>query len=98
MPRFTIHEAKTNLSELIRRAEAGEEIVIARGDKPVAVLEPFAGRDVAARRKAGMNSLKGGAPLPDDAALFGAISDDEFVEMFGQDFLDLHGPASKAAK
>ncbi|MBN8830975.1 MAG: type II toxin-antitoxin system Phd/YefM family antitoxin, partial [Sphingomonadales bacterium] len=33
---FKIHEAKTQLSRLIARAEAGEEIIIARDDKPVA--------------------------------------------------------------
>ena len=33
-----IHDAKTNLSKLIARVEAGEEIVIARDDKPVARL------------------------------------------------------------
>jgi prevent-host-death family protein len=33
-----IHEAKTNLSRLIARVEAGEEIIIARDDKPVAKL------------------------------------------------------------
>lgn len=38
MATVKIHEAKTNLSKLIARAEAGEEIVIARGDKPVARL------------------------------------------------------------
>lgn len=32
----TIHKAKTELSKLIKRVEAGEEIVIARGNKPVA--------------------------------------------------------------
>jgi hypothetical protein len=32
----TIHVAKTHLSRSIARAEAGEEIVIARGRKPVA--------------------------------------------------------------
>jgi len=36
----TIHAAKTHLSQLIARVEAGEEIVIARGDKPVAKLVP----------------------------------------------------------
>ncbi|HJQ57054.1 MAG TPA: type II toxin-antitoxin system prevent-host-death family antitoxin [Vineibacter sp.] len=35
-----IHAAKTRFSELVRRAEAGEEIIIARGDKPVARLVP----------------------------------------------------------
>jgi prevent-host-death family protein len=33
-----LNEAKTRLSELIRRVEAGEEIVIRRGSKPVARL------------------------------------------------------------
>ena len=36
----TIHAAKTHLSQLIARVEAGEEIVIARGDTPVAKLVP----------------------------------------------------------
>ncbi len=36
-----IHEAKTRLSELLRRVAAGEEIVIARAGKPVARLLPF---------------------------------------------------------
>ena len=37
---FTIHEAKTNLSKLIKLVEAGEEVVIARGEKPVVRLLP----------------------------------------------------------
>ncbi len=38
MPITTIHQAKTNLSKLIERAERGEEVLIARGDKVVAKL------------------------------------------------------------
>ena len=38
---ISIHAAKTHLSRLIARAEAGEEIVIARGNKPVAKLVPI---------------------------------------------------------
>ena len=34
----TIHEAKTNLSKLLRKVAAGEEVIIARGKKPVARL------------------------------------------------------------
>ena len=34
----TIHTAKTTLSQLIARAEAGEEIVLARGSQPVAKI------------------------------------------------------------
>ena len=36
----TIHQAKTNLSKLIKKAAAGEEIIIARGSEPVARLVP----------------------------------------------------------
>ena len=35
-----IHEAKAQLSALIARAEAGEEIVIARANKPIVRLVP----------------------------------------------------------
>ncbi len=37
----TIHEAKTQLSRLIQRAERGEEILIARGKQPVVRLTPL---------------------------------------------------------
>ncbi len=40
MTTFTIHVAKTNLSKLIARAEAGEEIVLARGKQPAVRLVP----------------------------------------------------------
>ena len=33
-----VHEAKTHLSRLLERVEAGEEVVIARAGKPVARL------------------------------------------------------------
>jgi prevent-host-death family protein len=39
--KVTIHTAKTTLSQLIERAHKGEEIVIARGDEPVARLVPI---------------------------------------------------------
>ena len=38
----TIHAAKTHLSRLILRVEAGEEIILARGPTPVARLVPMA--------------------------------------------------------
>jgi prevent-host-death family protein len=36
-----IHEAKTHLSRLVERVEAGEEITIARAGRPVALLVPY---------------------------------------------------------
>lgn len=39
-----IHDAKTHLSRLIERVEAGEEITLARAGRPVARLVPIARR------------------------------------------------------
>ena len=33
---YTVHQAKTHLSRLLKEAEAGEEVVVKRGKKPVA--------------------------------------------------------------
>ena len=68
---ITIHAAKTRFSELVRRAEAGEEIVIARGDKPVAKLVPIPPK-VPVKRQFGSHKDLGKFdesfwdPLPDD--------------------------------
>ena len=40
MIEVTVHEAKTHLSRLLRRVEAGENIVIKRGVRVVARLVP----------------------------------------------------------
>ncbi len=50
-----IHEAKTNFSKLVRRAEAGEEIVVRRGREPVARIAPLEKKGVVH----GFGSLKG---------------------------------------
>jgi len=41
MVKVNIHEAKTHLSRLLTRVEAGEEVVISNAGKPVARLVPF---------------------------------------------------------
>jgi prevent-host-death family protein len=51
METVTIHKAKTELSRLIERACRGEEIVIARGKKPVVRL--VAVEDATGQRKPG---------------------------------------------
>lgn len=38
MIQVTVHEAKTHLSKLIQQALAGEEIIIAKGKKPLVKL------------------------------------------------------------
>lgn len=66
---FTVAEAKTHLSRLIAEAEAGNEVVIARGNKPAVKLVPV---EKKGRRQRG--TLKGKIewderfwdPLPED--------------------------------
>ena len=41
MDAVSIHEAKTHFSRLVARAEAGEEIIVRRGAKPVAKLVAY---------------------------------------------------------
>ena len=47
MEQLNVYEAKTQLSELLNRVEHGEEIVIARAGRPVALLVPATGRQSA---------------------------------------------------
>jgi len=39
---YTVHQAKTNLSKLIKEAESGKEVVITRSKKKVAKIVPIA--------------------------------------------------------
>jgi prevent-host-death family protein len=65
-----VHEAKTHLSRLLARVEAGEEILISRAGRPVARLLPA--QKARARRRPGRFVGKGrvaedfNAPLPPD--------------------------------
>jgi prevent-host-death family protein len=55
-----LFEAKTHLSELIARAERGEEVIITRHNKPAAKLVPI-GRalaDNSQRRRAALDALQ----------------------------------------
>ncbi|MDZ4834405.1 MAG: type II toxin-antitoxin system prevent-host-death family antitoxin [Candidatus Melainabacteria bacterium] len=51
-----IHDAKSQLSQLIEQAERGEEVIIARAGKPVAKLIPY--KKKASRRRGGQWSGK----------------------------------------
>jgi prevent-host-death family protein len=68
MSQVNVHDAKTHLSRLLLRVEAGEEIVISRAGRPVARL--VAARRARSRREPGRFAGKGriaddfNAPLP----------------------------------
>jgi len=66
-----IHDAKTNFSKLIEKAEAGEEVIIARNGRPVAKLVGLGPAKIL--RQPGTAKNDGiivaddfDAPLPDD--------------------------------
>jgi prevent-host-death family protein len=64
-----VHEAKTHLSRLLERVQAGEEVTIAKAGRPVARLVPIA---APGKRPLGLDKGKAwiaddfNAPLPDD--------------------------------
>lgn len=72
----TIHEAKTHLSKILARVEAGEEIIIARGKTPVARLTPLHPAEDAARRR-GYGAFEGKIPVPPDSFFFDPLPEDE---------------------
>jgi prevent-host-death family protein len=39
--KVNVHEAKTHFSRLLERVQSGEQIIIAKAGKPVAVLSPI---------------------------------------------------------
>jgi prevent-host-death family protein len=80
---ITVHEAKTTLSELLRRVEAGEDIVIARADKPIAILSAYKPTEVARTRRAGLGSLEGKLRIPSDDALLSVLNEEELTVAFG---------------
>lgn len=47
----TIHKAKAEFPNLVKCVEAGEDIIIARGDKPIAVLKGLSPEESVAIRK-----------------------------------------------
>ena len=81
MATVTIHEAKTHLSKLIARAEAGEEIVIARGKEPVVKLTPVEPKKL--RRQFG--AMKGKWPELPDSFFFDPLPEEELRQWEGTD-------------
>jgi prevent-host-death family protein len=70
-----VHEAKTNLSRLLRAVATGEEVVIRRGGERIARLVPFT-----ERRARVLGEDVGRYEVPDD---FDAPLSDEELERFG---------------
>jgi len=57
-----VHEAKTNFSKLLKAVEDGDEVIVHRGDVPVARLVRYE----ASSAKRGFGALKGKIWMSDD--------------------------------
>ena len=76
MVTVNIHEAKTNLSRLLAKVEAGEDVVIARNGTPVARLVP-----VQRLGKRQFGSMKGRIKLDD--SFFDPLPEEELAAWEG---------------
>jgi prevent-host-death family protein len=84
METINIHEAKTHLSRLVERVQAGEEIIIAKAGRPAARLVPME----AAGSPVKIGGLKAPTPVPDD---FNTMFEKEIEALFS-------GHASESGK
>ena len=81
---INMHEARTHLSRLIERVQAGEEFVIAKAGRPAARLVPLGTGSMPV--KTGGLRIPGGVP-------------DDFDTMFAEEIETLFSaPAKRAAK
>ncbi|HLM85889.1 MAG TPA: type II toxin-antitoxin system Phd/YefM family antitoxin [Solirubrobacteraceae bacterium] len=61
---YSIGEAKTHLSKLVHQAEAGEQVVLRRGSRPVAKIVALESPERKPKRVPG--SMRGRIDIPDD--------------------------------
>lgn len=81
---YTVHQAKTHFSRLIKEAEAGQEVIVLRGKKPVAKIVPILGSKSSRRELAG--AYRGMVQYDDKA--FAPLSDNELAELGFDALLD----------
>jgi prevent-host-death family protein len=77
--KYTVHQAKTNLSRLLEEASSGKEVIIARGSEPVAKLVPIG----VARSKRAPGKLAGQITYTADA--FEPLSERELQDLGFED-------------
>lgn len=75
MEEYNVHTAKTHFSQLLEKVADGEEIIISKGNTPVAILKKY--EVPLQKRKVGQ--LKGKVHIAPDFDEFGS----DLQEMFG---------------
>lgn len=72
---YTVHQAKTNFSRILREVEEGKEIIVTRGKKPVARILAIEPPVVARRVPGGFEGL-----VHADDSAFAPLTDQELAE------------------
>ena len=80
---YTVHQAKTQFSKLMREAEAGKEVVVMRGKKPAVKIVPV---EAPAPRRRLAGGFEGLVHF-DDRAL-APMTDEDLVEYGFEGMLD----------
>ena len=75
MGTYTVHQAKTHFYRLLKEAEAGQEVIVMRGDVPVAKIVPI--KAVSSRKE-----LAGAYARSThfDADAFDPMTDEELIQ------------------
>lgn len=81
---YTVHQAKTNFSRILKEVEAGQEVIVLRGKRPVAKVVPI--DPPVFSRKALAGSFRGKLSWTKDA--FDALTDEELRQMGMGDLAD----------
>lgn len=91
---YTVHQAKTHFSKLLKEAEAGKEVIVLRGKKPVAKIVAV---DSTFSRKSLAGAYGKGVHCDEDA--FDPMTDEELIQSGLGYLLDvpLVPPPDKAA-
>jgi len=87
---YTVHQAKTHFSRLLKEAEAGQEVVVMRGHTPVARLVAIEPAVPQRRVPGGFEAL-----VEADDSAFDPLTDEQLVE-YGFGFM-LEGELVKPA-
>ena len=75
---YTVHQAKTHFSRLLKEAEAGKEVIVMRGSKPVARIVPIEPPAVDKPPFRYIGAFKGLVHADDSA--FDPLTDEQLVE------------------
>lgn len=76
---YTVHQAKTNLSRILKQVEAGEEVIVMRGKKPVAKITAVEQPTATPKPPFRYIGAFEGLVHADDSA-FDPLTDEELVE------------------